>query len=103
MLTIAYSQKSVSIVTECISDRNDTTVNIVIVWIKELIGTRNVVKLKWVKYKILDEWFSHMSKMILKDISFSLKNTNREKAPQNYTPALAKNMNMDIWVIGTSN
>ena len=54
ILTIVYSLKRVSIVTECISDHNDTTINTVIVWIKELIGLRNVVKLKWVKYKILD-------------------------------------------------
>ena len=29
--------------------------------------------------------------------------THREKAPSNKTPALTKNMNMDIWVVGTSN
>ena len=31
------------------------------------------------------------------------KDTHREKAPQNKTPALTKNTNMDIWVVGTSN
>ena len=31
------------------------------------------------------------------------KNTHREKAPSNKTPALTKSMNMDIWVVGTSN
>ena len=32
-----------------------------------------------------------------------LKDTHREKAPSNKTPALTKSMNMDIWVFGTSN
>ena len=31
------------------------------------------------------------------------KDTQREKAPSNKTPALTKSLNMDIWVIGTSN
>ena len=31
------------------------------------------------------------------------KDTHREKAPSNKTPALTKSMNMDIWVVGTSN
>ena len=31
------------------------------------------------------------------------KDTHREKAMSNKTPALAKGMNMDIWVVGTSN
>ena len=33
----------------------------------------------------------------------SFKDTCREKAPSNKTPALSKNMNMDICVVGTSN
>ena len=32
-----------------------------------------------------------------------LKDTHREKAPSNKTPSLTKSMNMDIWVVGTSN
>ena len=32
-----------------------------------------------------------------------IKDTHREKAPSNKTPALTKSMNMGIWVIGTSN
>ena len=32
-----------------------------------------------------------------------LKGTQREKAPSNKTPALTKNTNMDIWIVGTSN
>ena len=32
-----------------------------------------------------------------------LKDTHREKTPSNKTSALAKSMNMDIWVAGTSN
>ena len=31
------------------------------------------------------------------------KDTHREKARSNYTPALTKNTDIDIWVIGTSN
>ena len=33
----------------------------------------------------------------------SSKDTHREKAPSNKTPALTKNTNRDIWVVGTSN
>ena len=36
-------------------------------------------------------------------VGFCLKDTHREKAPSNKTPALYKSMNMDIWVVGTSN
>ena len=32
-----------------------------------------------------------------------LKDTHREKAPSNKTPALTKSRNMGIWVVGTSN
>ena len=32
-----------------------------------------------------------------------LKDTNREKAPSNKTPALTKSTNMNIWLVGTSN
>ena len=31
-----------------------------------------------------------------------LKDTHREKALSNKTPALTKSMNMDIWVVGTT-
>ena len=33
----------------------------------------------------------------------NVKDTHREKAPSNKNPALTKNMNMYIWVVGTSN
>ena len=33
----------------------------------------------------------------------SFKGTYREKAPSNKTPALWESMNMDIWVVDTSN
>ena len=36
------------------------------------------------------------------DIYF-LKDTHREKAPSNKTPALTKSTNMGIWVVGTTN
>ena len=32
-----------------------------------------------------------------------LKDTHREKAPSNKTPALTKSTNMGIWVVGTTN
>ena len=32
-----------------------------------------------------------------------IKDTYREKALSNKTPALTKSMNMDIWVVGISN
>ena len=34
---------------------------------------------------------------------FVLKDTHREKAPSDKTPALTESINMDIWVVGTSN
>ena len=33
----------------------------------------------------------------------SFKDTHREKAPLNKTPTSSKNMNIHIWVVGTSN
>ena len=33
----------------------------------------------------------------------NIKDTHREKAPSNKTPALTESMNMDNWVVGTSN
>ena len=32
-----------------------------------------------------------------------IKDIHRENAPSNKTPAFTKSMNMDIWVVGTSN
>ena len=34
---------------------------------------------------------------------FKVKDTHREKAPSNKTPALTKSTNMGIWVVGTTN
>ena len=34
---------------------------------------------------------------------FPFKDTHREKAPSNKTSALTKMINIDIWVVGTSN
>ena len=31
-----------------------------------------------------------------------LKDTHRDKAPSNETPALTKSINMSIWVVGTT-
>ena len=42
-------------------------------------------------------------------VAFNVKNStnvkynHREKSPSNKTPVLAKSINMDIWVVGTSN
>ena len=33
----------------------------------------------------------------------TIKETHREKASSNKIPTLLKSMNMDIWVVGTSN
>ena len=40
--------------------------------------------------------------MVALKISFSIKNTRREKTCLNETPALSNSMNMDIWAVGTS-
>ena len=32
-----------------------------------------------------------------------LKDTHREKAPSNETPAFTKSRNMGIWIVGTTN
>ena len=42
---------------------------------------------------------SETSKMVVK----ILKDTHRVKAPSNKTPEITKSINMDIWVVGTSN
>ena len=36
-------------------------------------------------------------------LAYWLKDTHREKAISNKTPALTKSINMDIWLVGTSN
>ena len=33
----------------------------------------------------------------------TFKDTHREEAPSNKAPALTRSINMDIWVVGTSN
>ena len=37
------------------------------------------------------------------EIEMLAKDTHREKAPSNKTRTVSKSMNMDIWVVGTSN
>ena len=32
-----------------------------------------------------------------------IKDTHRENAPSNETPIVSKSMNIDVWVVGTSN
>ena len=34
---------------------------------------------------------------------YCIKNTHREKAPSNKTPALGKSTNMSVWAVGTLN
>ena len=36
-------------------------------------------------------------------VLFLLKDTHTEKTPLNKTPSLSKSMNIDVWVVGTSN
>ena len=41
--------------------------------------------------------------MILMKLIKTLRNTQREKTPSNKAPALTKNVNMDMWLVGSSN
>ena len=42
--------------------------------------------------------------MLLKELTnVVINDTHKEKAPSNKTSALLKSMNMNIWVVGTSN
>ena len=44
------------------------------------------------------------TKSYLKTLAFSnVEDTHWEKAPSNKPPALAKSMNIGIWVVGASN
>ena len=36
-------------------------------------------------------------------LDVKVKDTYKEEAPSNKTPALTKSINMDIWVVGTPN
>ena len=47
----------------------------------------------------------HICTEIIYNISsrISLKDTHTEKTPSNKTPALPESVNMDTWVVGTSN
>ena len=47
--------------------------------------------------KFVDSWYVHLIKIIF------LKDIYMEKGHPNETPALTKSMNMEIWVVGTSN
>ena len=44
-----------------------------------------------------------LKKIRRENILKSFKDTYREKASSNKTPALTKSMNVDLWVVGTSN
>ena len=39
----------------------------------------------------------------VQELSVFFKDTHKEKAPSNKTPALAKSASMGIWEVGTSN
>ena len=43
-----------------------------------------------------------LRKQFLPGEHFLLKDTHREKAPSDETPALTKSTNMSIWVVGTA-
>ena len=44
-----------------------------------------------------------MKKSSYKILDTSIKDTHREKAPSNKTPALRKSTNMEVWAVGTLN
>ena len=48
-------------------------------------------------------WKLFFMKITTENGNSFIDDTHREKALSNKTPALMKSMNMDIWVIGTSN
>ena len=48
-------------------------------------------------------WHIHIETVSNSCSRINFKDTNREKAPSYKTPALLESMNMDIWVVGTSN
>ena len=47
-------------------------------------------------------WYIH-TETVSNGCSRKFKDTHREKASSNKTPALSESMNMDIWVVGASN
>ena len=49
----------------------------------------------WHAFKHLNRLFVHFSNL--------LKDTHRQKAPSNKTPALKKSKNMGVWAVGTLN
>ena len=51
--------------------------------------------------KVYIEWFDYMKPICLK-IRSNFKDTQREKAPSNKTPALTRSLDLDIWKDGTS-
>ena len=44
-----------------------------------------------------------MPPLLTSKIKTPFKDTHREKAPSNKTPALTKSTNTSIWIVGTSN
>ena len=60
----------------------------------------NREKLFWKKFTL--KWWKGLEE-INRNMSTQFKDTDKEKAPSNKTPALSKSMNMNIWVVGTLN
>ena len=54
-----------------------------------------------INHFILLEKINKTSKKFFK--KGALKHSHGKEAPSNITPALAKSMNINIWVVGTSN
>ena len=55
------------------------------------------------RQKINLDFYFHTSLWCLKRFREGLKDTHREKASSNKTPALRKSTNMDVWAVGALN
>ena len=72
------------------------------IWLSFIISTvRNFLSIA-LKVPASDEYKEPLTVHYLprQDV---IKNTHREKAPASKTQALTKSMNMDIWIVGSSN
>ena len=72
--------------------------------LKSLLSySRQLLSFHWSKYRTLKEFWIVPFLNSFDFVSILFKDTYREKAPANKTPVLTKSMNMDTWVVGTSN
>ena len=51
----------------------------------------------------LNDMYAEQDTLVLATAHCFFKDAHREKVPSNKTPALTKNMNIDMWVVGISN